>query len=60
MSGGIQVCVRCGKCEDGRTGPANRYLCTNCHRLGYRANAIGHVTGPWPVAATRSTGDDAT
>lgn len=43
MAFGIQCCVRCGNLEEGHTGPADRYLCSSCHRAGFRIDGAGNL-----------------
>jgi len=46
VSVGTQVCQWCGEVEEGRTGPANRYLCTDCYRDGWRLDSLGNLIKP--------------
>jgi hypothetical protein len=40
MARRIQCCKRCGKLEEGHTGPADKYICVACHNAGWRTDGF--------------------
>lgn len=61
MAYGIQCCVRCSTLEHGHTGYGNRYICTDCHRVGWRVDAGGNISQSGaPIRESAVEGSDKT